>query len=634
MAEDQASPASPKGGAWGKLKKQVMASPGEQSPKSPASPASTKRQQRAPGTKLCCVICLADYETEAGKGETTKCGHMHQRCVDYRLKRNASARCPECRVKTITLSEDQELWEASVIAWMRGKYEECIEPTLEAIERDPTSSGKNRMMGDLYYEGKGLPKDLELAKVYYMAAKNGSDDHASAGHAAYRVGEMLLSEIKYEESLGLFEFAYLWKFPKAKEMVDFVRSIIECLEVLPTDRRALRRYSTRLRENWFFIRRAVEIQGFALDFACDALKNDEEIVFEAVKQNSLAFQFASEELRGSKEFVGRLLGDTSWQEDSPRSNKNLEPRGISVGSGWVLEWASEELKGDRATVLAAVLHSGGALKFASTRLQADKEVVGEACSQDGLALEHASAELQADAEVVTAAVKQNASAFKFASEALRGDSEFVLALIHHSSFAFRYASRELREDREFVMLAIKKDGLSLRWAYEGLREDPDLLLEAQQRCGWTLAQAPQELLHDHDFMLKAIAKNSQALNFASEEFRNDHQSLVEAVRTKGSALQFTPNVVRGDRGLVAAAVKQNCGCMYFADEELRADATFLNASLGPQIKRRSSLASLGSKTPVGSKASVPGRRASNSKRPSSKSPSKQAVADPEIPEPE
>ena len=67
---------------------------------------------------------------------------------------------------------------------------------------------------------------------------------------------------------------------------------------------------------------------------------------------------------------------------------------------------------DKGVVLAAVKQNGFVLRYASAELKADKEVVIAAVSQNGEALMYASAELKADKEVVLAAVSHGGCALE------------------------------------------------------------------------------------------------------------------------------------------------------------------------------------------------------------------------------
>ena len=67
--------------------------------------------------------------------------------------------------------------------------------------------------------------------------------------------------------------------------------------------------------------------------------------------------------------------------------------------GMALEHASDDLKGDKDLVREAVQQNWSALQHASADLKGDKDIVMEAVKQNGNALEHASADLQGDEEL-------------------------------------------------------------------------------------------------------------------------------------------------------------------------------------------------------------------------------------------
>ncbi len=87
--------------------------------------------------------------------------------------------------------------------------------------------------------------------------------------------------------------------------------------------------------------------------------------------------------------------------------------------GWALSYASKELRNDKEVVLEAVKKDGRALEYASKELQNDKEVVLEVVKKDGWTLEFTSKELQNDLDVVLTAVKQNRSVIQYASVSIQ-----------------------------------------------------------------------------------------------------------------------------------------------------------------------------------------------------------------------
>ena len=76
-------------------------------------------------------------------------------------------------------------------------------------------------------------------------------------------------------------------------------------------------------------------------------------------------------------------------------------------NGYVLPYATEELKGDREIVLAAVSSKGRALQYATEELRGDRELVLAAVSQDGRALQFATDGLKADEEMMRHALEQS-----------------------------------------------------------------------------------------------------------------------------------------------------------------------------------------------------------------------------------
>ena len=73
-------------------------------------------------------------------------------------------------------------------------------------------------------------------------------------------------------------------------------------------------------------------------------------------------------------------------------------------AGLALEYATEELRGDREVVMTAVASNGWALEYATEDLRGDREVVMTAVASNGWGVNHASEELRGDREVMEAAL--------------------------------------------------------------------------------------------------------------------------------------------------------------------------------------------------------------------------------------
>ena len=179
-----------------------------------------------------------------------------------------------------------------------------------------------------------------------------------------------------------------------------------------------------------------------LEQASAELKNDRELVLAAVKTYAHSLKFASEELRNDKVVVltamaafqryGDVVGGSIFQYASKglKNNKDVVLEAVQISSG-ALEYASDDLRNDKEIVLAAMKRNGYALQYASEDFRNDPEVVLAAVKTNGYwsALRYASEDLRNDKEIVLAAVKGTWEGLRYASEDLRNDPEVVAAAL-------------------------------------------------------------------------------------------------------------------------------------------------------------------------------------------------------------
>ncbi|MGL4540167.1 MAG: DUF4116 domain-containing protein, partial [Candidatus Rhabdochlamydia sp.] len=193
----------------------------------------------------------------------------------------------------------------------------------------------------------------------------------------------------------------------------------------------------------------IQKDGMALRHVPENLKADLEVVRAAIHQNPEALQFAS------RDIVLTVL--TQYRK------------------GYLLKYASEALKEDRAFMLAVVKRNSNVLKYASEALKEDRDFMLAALKQNGCALYYASESLRKDKEIVSVAIKQNGNALKYASEALKKDRTFILFAIEQDNDELEYASKDLRKDRDFILAVVKQNGLVLEYASEALKRDIEIV---------------------------------------------------------------------------------------------------------------------------------------------------------------
>ena len=102
------------------------------------------------------------------------------------------------------------------------------------------------------------------------------------------------------------------------------------------------------------------------------------------------------------------MAQTSYPEQSECDARKVLLQRISEDRfGFALSEASEELKGDREIVLAAVSKHGRAIQYASQELKGDREIVMTAISNRGWFLMFAPQELKGDQEVMQRALERS-----------------------------------------------------------------------------------------------------------------------------------------------------------------------------------------------------------------------------------
>ena len=155
-------------------------------------------------------------------------------------------------------------------------------------------------------------------------------------------------------------------------------------------------------------------------------------------------------------------------------------------SGLALEYASDELRGDRKIMLAVTRENSSALRFASDELKADREIVLAAVQNNGRSLEHASKELRADPEIISVAVERDSSASKFALE--KHDRDAVLAALGLNIYP---PAAELLNSNVRKNVPSEFQALSQRW---------DECLEKIVTAVCNLTEGEQQDLIDEDKM--------------------------------------------------------------------------------------------------------------------------------------
>ena len=259
------------------------------------------------------------------------------------------------------------------------------------------------------------------------------------------------------------------------------------------------------------------------------------IVFEAVKHDGQALEFASAELRANRSIVLEVA---------------MNLRGL--GASCALSYAAAELMDDPEIIMEAIIkHNRSALIYASHRPKSDLNFIIEAIELDLFAFEFASAELRDNNDILLMALEKYA--LSHASNGVEGSFELHGHPLEH-------ASSRLSNDRDIVLGAVNTDGLALEYASKDIRDDFGVVRAAVQNNGRALNFASNDLRGVRELVLTALDTGygriahydetyyltGGALGFASIELTSDRLFMLEVIRWFGPRIN-TLNANRGGR---------------------------------------------------------------------------------------
>lgn len=201
--------------------------------------------------------------------------------------------------------------------------------------------------------------------------------------------------------------------------------------------------ATFIREKSWWNREDVPIEWFS----------SPTFVTEVVKKDKDWFQLASNEIRKDKEIIKKII------EDQPKAIEfadesllnNLEIAKLSILKiPNMLKFFKESIRNDFNIVLEAVKKDGWCLEYASENLKNNPEIVSKAVADTGYALRYASEDLKKNKEIVLSAVHQDGNALEFAHDCLKSDKEIVKKAFSEKINAISFASNNLQESEEFI----------------------------------------------------------------------------------------------------------------------------------------------------------------------------------------
>ncbi|EFC42104.1 predicted protein [Naegleria gruberi] len=271
---------------------------------------------------------------------------------------------------------------------------------------------------------------------------------------------------------------------------------------------------------------------FGIDQSIKLFKNDRKFILAIAKLDGLkALRNASLELRDNREIVIEAV----------QQNPNA------------LVYASSELRNDKEIVKMAVMENGSCLTFASNELKDDKEIAELAFKSSEIAVRYFSERLRNDIEFLSGFGKRG-YLLKILPDHFMNDREIVLEAIKLDPQIILTLPNELKRDREFILQAVTRCGMALRGVSSEFQKDRELVLAAVTQNGNSINFASQEVWNDKEIVLKAAETCNQELLLKLPSF--DKQIYLQLIKKRGGeCLKYFPRKFQIDREILMEALK-------------------------------------------------------------------------------
>ncbi|HCP8973791.1 DUF4116 domain-containing protein [Escherichia coli] len=319
----------------------------------------------------------------------------------------------------------------------------------------------------------------------------------------------------------------------------------------------------------------------AFFFASSRLKEDEELIIEAMPDNLKILEHVPEKVKNERALALKLVSTNgltlSYLPDNFKDDLEIVQQAVKNNSD-ALQFSSTRLKNDRSVVLLAMQHDEQSLKYASEQYRDDETLVFPLIRKDGLFLQYVSDRLKNDKSLVCSAINNNIYAIKYASEELR-NSDIMRNAIKNDSALLEFASERLRDEESLIQEAIQKDSDALMYASERLKDKESIIQAAIQTNSYSLMYASDRIKNNEEIVLQAIQKKGQALEYASDSLRNNMRIVSTAVIQNGLALKFASTELRDNEDIVMLAIKNDDRALRYASDRIKTKIMSMKAHL-------------------------------------------------------
>jgi hypothetical protein len=339
--------------------------------------------------------------------------------------------------------------------------------------------------------------------------------------------------------------------------------------------------------NETFFGNAVKLNGEALKYASDVIKDNDQIVKSAVRSSCWALEHASD----------RLKSDENIVLESLRVRSNLYDNYLAF---------PQQLLTSRDFILKLIEANPYNIKFIPKTLREDAILYASAIAADSSILESRLRAFDEETykklylllenkDIATEVILKNVYVFNYLSAELKTHEEFVLNLINRlvelepkGGITTCGQKRDLltsiiqcNRNNEGIVLASLKHTMDdsylgeiiFRNISQDLYSDIDFISRAMKANGFLIKYIPHNLKDNKAIFLSALNNlykrerrrmgNDSPLLHASDSLRQDIDVVTAAIRTDGKAIAFVSEKLRNNVDLVLESLHNGAGLNYF-----------------------------------------------------------------------
>lgn len=334
----------------------------------------------------------------------------------------------------------------------------------------------------------------------------------------------------------------------------------------------------KIRDNREIMLEAIKRAGSNIKYASKRLKNDKEIAIIAVRQDQYNFDYISNDLKNDKDVVIELL---------------------KVGDKYCFDWAGDKIKQDKEFVEKYVGKDyKGLFDFDDELFENaepaeiidDEDEFIKLLDEDKIAPIQASEKLHNSKRVILHIVKKRGFLPSFTNEEIRNDIEFAKQAIKLNGTAFIDFDDSIKENREMLLLALENtddiDDIIDYWQeYYSDRDDKEIFRHIAKNLSCELTCMSDTLKNDKNFAKEILAIDGFNLLYFDYDIQNDKELVLFAIKHGQydsylneediSPIQYASEELLDDKEIIIEAIKYNPESITLASEELQKDKTIL-----------------------------------------------------------